>query len=121
MIESPLTLLEAHLKRFRFRHGDEKELQAGIESALRRGGWEFEREVRLSATDVVDFLVDETIGLEVKIGGTLSDLTRQLHRYALHERIGSLFVVVGQQRLARLPATLNEKPLGVLSLMRGLL
>ena len=97
------------LQSFRFSFSSEKELQEGIAQALTSKGVSFEREVVLARGDVIDFLVG-AVGIEVKIGGSLSDLTRQLHRYAQHERVGELLVVTSRARLSNLPSQLNGKP-----------
>lgn len=70
----------------------EKRAQADVEQVLTQAGIPFEREVRLTETDIVDFLIDG-IGLELKLrGARKKDVYRQLCRYARHERISSLIL-----------------------------
>ena len=100
----------------------ELELQDGIEQVLTAEGIEFEREVSLAKGDKVDFLIEGSIGLEVKVAGGLSGVTRQLHRYAQSDRIASLLLVT--TRLAfhtNLPGELHGKPLEVATLINSVL
>ncbi len=99
------------LRRYRYRYANEKDLQAGIESALLAGGFAFEREVRLAPGDVADFMVEPGICVEIKIDGGISALTRQLHRYAQHDAVQGIVLVTSRSRLTNLPEVLNAKPL----------
>ena len=87
------------------------------------------REVRLNSRDRLDFLVSHFdpahppstsesrgIAIEVKVGGSLSDLTRQLARYAESERITGLLVVTTKDRHRQLPPSLGGKPIACLCL-----
>ena len=66
---------------------NEKQSQADLESLLIAAGIPYEREVRLSATDIVDFLIDG-IALELKLHGAVKkSVYRQLVRYAKHDRV----------------------------------
>lgn len=68
----------------------EKRAQADIESLLAGAGIAFEREVRLSARDIVDFMVGG-VAVELKLRGARKmEVFRQLNRYALHPRVESL-------------------------------
>lgn len=108
------------LSSFRFRFSEEKDLQEGIEKALAGAGIPFEREVHLDAGDIVDFMVGG-VAVEVKIDGSLSALTRQVARYARHERVAEILVVSSRNRLVNLPASIGAKPLHTLSLAGGML
>ena len=72
-----------------------------------------EREAHLGPGDIIDFLVG-SVGIEVKIDGSLSSITRQLHRYAQYERIGSLILMTTRMKHLRLPDEMNGKPLVVI-------
>ena len=98
---------------------DEVALQDLIESVIDATGVPYEREVRLSAADRIDFLVAPGVGMEVKVAGSLPALLRQLQRYAQHDRVGGLLVVTNRSRLLDLPATLSGKPVAVASLLAG--
>jgi len=72
-----------------------------------------QREVRVGSADRIDFLLPGGLGVEVKINGSLSGLTRQVHRYAQREEISALIVVTTRHRLAQLPDTMHGKPVRV--------
>lgn len=98
---------------YRFDESSEAALQRGVEAVLEAAVLPFQREACLGSTDRIDFLVDGTIGVECKVGGSLAATTRQLHRYAAQVRIESLVLVTTRCRLARVPRTLNGKPVVV--------
>jgi hypothetical protein len=101
------------VRRHRYRFDDEKQLQAAIAMVLEGDGLPYAREALLAPGDVADFLVAGCVAVEVKVGGGLSDVTRQLHRYAAHEAIGALVLVTSLARLANQPETFRGKPLEV--------
>lgn len=105
-LPSPDELLEL-LGGHRFRFTSEAELQNIIEALFLREDIPFEREVRLSSRDRIDFMVGAT-GLEVKIGGSASDLTRQVFRYLEYTSIDALIIVVSRHRL-KLPEVMRGK------------
>lgn len=108
--------IEAH----RFNATSEEDLQRGISEALERAGIAHEREVRLTPRDRIDFMVG-AIGVEVKIGGGISALTRQLLRYAQVERVAELVVVSTRLQLSlQVPRDLNGKPVSVVTIIGGL-
>jgi hypothetical protein len=111
-----LSVLRSH----RFNEATEALLQAGIADALSSCGVPFEREVRLSAADRIDFMVG-SIGLECKIDGSLPAVIRQLHRYAQFERVTELVLLTTRVRLARVPDAMNGKALSVVSTMGAFL
>lgn len=70
----------------------EKRAQTDVEQLLAQAGIAFEREVRLTESDIVDFMVDD-IGIELKLrGARKKDVYRQLCRYARYPRVGSLIL-----------------------------
>jgi hypothetical protein len=107
--ELMLVPITAALTNRSIRVSTELELQDQVGSLLSKSGIAYEREVRLSGKDRIDFLVG-TIGLELKIDGTLANLTRQLDRYAASERISELLVVSTRLTLCRVPTELRGKP-----------
>ncbi len=111
--------LRATLERVRLPAATEAALQEAIASSFRAAGIAFEREVSLSSKDRIDFLVEGRVGLEVKIVGGLSEVTRQLHRYAQSERIEALILVTTRMRHRALERELNGKTVDVVHLIGG--
>lgn len=103
------------LGRYKFSHQCEEELQSAIASALTDSSVEFEREVELSKTDRIDFLVG-TVGIEVKIKGSPTEVARQLNRYVQSPKIESLLLVTAKSSHRGLPSSLNGKQIKVLYL-----
>lgn len=69
---------------------NEKRAQADVEHVLDRAGVSFDREVRLSAVDIVDFMVGG-LAVELKLkGARKKDVFRQLCRYARHPSVSAL-------------------------------
>lgn len=109
-------LLRAHA----FTCGNEAELQQAIGAVLTGAGIEHRREVRLTERDRIDFLVGG-VGLEVKVDGSLSAVTRQLHRYAQRPEVGSLLLVTTRPQHRAAPRELCGKPVRVVLVHGGLL
>jgi hypothetical protein len=74
---------------------------------------QFSREVKLSAAERIDFLMADGLGIEVKVKGSLSDVTRQLHRYAQITEIKSLLLVTTKARHLEAPRSLNGKTIDI--------
>jgi len=119
------TALHAELSRQPPMRASERELQDAIGRALVALALPAIREAPLTPQDRVDFLVGSFplallpacgVALEVKVGGSLADLTRQLFRYAESPRVLSLLVVTTRSRHRNLPSTIAGKPLVVLCL-----
>jgi hypothetical protein len=92
----------------------EKDLQDALEPLLRRACSILEREKALSPKDVVDFLVDEKLVVEVKVDGSPMAVTRQLMRYAEHESVHAIVLVTTRkQHVRQVPETLRGKPVDV--------
>jgi hypothetical protein len=108
--------LAAFIESYAFSAASEARLQDGLSELFQRRGVPVAREVALAPRDRIDFLTTDTaLGIEVKIGGSLADLTRQLNRYAQSPRVAGLLAVVTLPRLTALPDTLLGKPVrGVL-------
>lgn len=68
----------------------EKELQAALAVVLETKGLTIQREVKIN-DGKIDILCG-SVGIEVKIKGSYSDIVRQLHRYAQSEKITSLIL-----------------------------
>lgn len=115
---SDVAAISAALASRAFRFVTEDDLQRGIAEAFVADGITHGREVVLSKKDRIDFMVGR-VGLEVKIGGSISALTAQLIRYAGLPEIDELVLVTSQYRLGNLPATIGGKPLTVVTIPRG--
>lgn len=100
--------------------GAEEQVQRAIALVLVNHDVEHKREVSLAPASRIDFLVG-AIGVEVKIGGGLSPLIRQLARYAEFERVSEIVLVTTKSSLCRVPEELNGKRVRVALLMGGLL
>lgn len=112
--------LRAVLEGFRFQYANEIELQNGIARALSDSKIEFEREVRLTGRDRIDFMAGR-IGIEVKVGHPLSSVMRQVHRYMQSGMIDELLVVTNRCRHSIIPESINGKSVEVLFLGWGML
>ena len=112
--------LARFLESFRYTAGSEAHLQDGIAESMSLAGLRFEREVELARGDRIDFLAGD-LGVEVKVKGGLSEVTRQLHRYAQSPRIAQLLLVTNALKLARVPKSLHDKPVHVAALFGGIL
>ena len=114
--------LSSVLAKYRFNFSNEKELQAGIDKVFRTLGGVFFAEHRFSAEDIVDFYWPEKmVAVEAKIDHSLSDLTRQIHRYVQHDEVLGILLVTSKTRLANLPEEMNHKPIRCHSLLGSLL
>lgn len=105
----------------------EKELQEALaarlwpEALLGAPITGYSRELRLDERNRIDFLVEinETIrvGVEVKIGGSLAALVRQLERYAKFPQIDQLLVITTKAQHHHIPTEINGKPVVLCSLI----
>jgi hypothetical protein len=84
----------AALSNRRYRYSSEVVLHAGLAEALTEAGIDHQREVQV-AGGRIDFLIG-SLGIEVKIKGTVEALGRQLRRYAADPRIDALLVVTSR-------------------------
>jgi hypothetical protein len=114
LIESTLDTVVRLLSGQRFNFVSEDDLQIGIAEALSE--LSPEREVILGGAGRIDFLVG-AVGIEAKIKGGISAITRQLVRYAGHDRIEALVVVTAkEQHRLQIPGELGGKPVRIVSL-----
>lgn len=124
-LSTRLNFLAMLLLGHRFRFSSEVQLQESIAEVLTTNDIKYEREYQLTRADRLDFLVQGTASLggiviETKIDGSLSELTRQVHRYAQHEAVDAILVVTNLSRLRNLPAEFNGKPIRVVYLRSGM-
>ncbi len=88
--------------------GQEKQMQAAFADKLEAAGFVFEREKRLSPADIIDFLVDGGIGVELKLSGQRAAFVRQCERYCAHDEVKAIIFVTN--RAITLPPLINGKP-----------
>lgn len=84
-------------------------LQDAVGVALAAARIRFQREVALSASSRPDFLVEDSIAVEVKVDGAARTVLRQLTRYLLHESITSAVLVTTRARHRAMPTTVLGK------------
>lgn len=86
------------------------------------GRVEFDREFQISPKDRPDFVIGRmptllaavpVVAVEVKIKGSLADLTRQLFRYAEHPDVAGILVVTTRADHQRLPDVILDRPVAV--------
>lgn len=105
------------LKAARLDVSDEKRTQRDMAEVFDARGISYQREVRLSKSDIVDFMV-HGIALEVKLkGANKRDVFRQLERYAEHDSVNAL--VLASNITMGLPAEIKGKPIYFIHLGRG--
>jgi hypothetical protein len=119
--EEQLRVLVRNLSAYRYTVGAESSFHAGVELVLQECTVSYIHEFDLGrAFGRIDFyLPDSGTGLELKIKGSPSDVARQLYRYCLSPNIASLILLTPRHRLARMPETMNGKPLLSVSLSWG--
>lgn len=103
----------------RFDLSNEKTCQEEVEAHLCEAypDWRINREHRLSARDVPDFLI-QGVAVEVKMNAASPRaIIRQLERYAAHDKVRSLILL--SNRAVVLPAEINGKPVDGVSLGRA--
>lgn len=99
------------LRPLRLTLADEKRLQAEMADAFTAASLPFEREVRLSQHDVIDFMFEGGLGAEVKIKGSKRAIYFQVERYAAHEQLSALLLVTNVPM--GVPAEIHGKPIYV--------
>lgn len=103
------------VSRTRLSLSTEKLAQADLEEAMIRAQIPFEREKRLAPGDIVDFLVNGAIAVELKIkGAQRRAIYRQLERYAGHPDVEAIVLVTNLSMA--LPTTIKDKPAFVASM-----
>lgn len=96
---------------------DEKMTQVQVAEILRENEIPYVREHRLSGEDIVDFLIDDTLAVEIKLKGQKRAIFRQLKRYATHDQVKGIILLTGISM--GLPEEIEGKPTYIGSLSRG--
>lgn len=87
----------------RFRIQDEAELDDAIARVLVAAGFDLVRQAVLSGdTGRIDFLTANGLGIELKVDGPVTQVARQLHRYAHAYEIRALVLVTTRAQHRRL-------------------
>lgn len=95
---------------------EEYDIHAAVAGALDGSGLEYTHEYKLGPRNRIDFLVGR-IGIEVKKGRPASSrLVGQLRRYLESDALDGMIVIT--QRVTALPATINGKPVKLITLNR---
>ncbi len=97
---------------YRFKQDTEAMLHEAIAQCMVLSKIKFRHEVRMNKKDRPDFLVGD-VAIEVKIDGSLSDLTRQASRYAQLDEIKEVLIITTRARHVEMPHQINGKPLVV--------
>lgn len=95
MNEATLERVAHAIRAHRFFYTDEDDLQAGIAGALESRGYTVRREVPLDRHNRIDIVVD-SIGVEVKVAGSTSDVERQVARYLSFPVLSGLVLVTSR-------------------------
>lgn len=105
-----ITRIYAILQGVRFPLNDEKQLQKMMWDKFQENpiGNLVKREYRFDEKSIIDFLVLERVGIEVKIKGTQKQIYRQLVRYARFAHVEAIILVTA--RPMGLPNTIEGKP-----------
>lgn len=101
----------------RFRWASEVELHDGLEEAFTAAGLPVDREHRFVDGSRVDFLIDDRVGVEVKVKGGPGRVERQLARYAL--QVDALVLVTTRPQHRAISRTLRGVPVSVVVLQEG--
>lgn len=105
----------------RFFVADEAELQAGIAGTLEAEGVAFAREHALSPEDRPDFMLPGGLAIEVKVDGSVAEVTRQVWRYVAHAEVAEVLVVTTRARHLSIAGALGGKTVRVLWVAPGAL
>ena len=97
------------LRSYTYQFTSELELQDAVEQVLTQHEIGYTREGYLDGLDRIDFLVGD-IGIEIKIDGSLSAVTRQIHRYLQCDQLNGLILLSGRYNHTRVPREMNGKP-----------
>nr|WP_296429692.1 hypothetical protein [Roseovarius sp. BRH_c41] len=118
-MSDPLETLTRQLRGLRLPVTTELALQDALNTWLTDSGLPFQREVRMGPKDRIDFMVSETIGIEVKTRYPRRKIYRQLERYCEGDRLSGLILVTGTY--LGLPTEIHGVPVFLVSLGRSAL
>lgn len=105
------------LRTQRFIISNEKSVQAEMERVFKANGFNHIREYDLDEQSTIDFLMDDGIGIEVKIKGQKRAIYNQCLRYSKIPKIQQLILVTSVS--TGMPNALNGKPIYILNLSKA--
>lgn len=107
----------ARVRRTPIPRNNEKDAQEKLSQLLDEMGIRHHREVQLSKGDVVDFMLEGGIAIEMKLKASKRAIHRQLERYCEHPSVKGLILVSGTAM--GLPSEIKGKPCWFASLGTG--
>lgn len=117
-----LRRLAVLLSGFAYRYGNEIQLQDGIATVLAAEGLAFEREFVVDAKNRMDFLVEGTLAIEVKVDGSFAQAISQVNRYSALDAVHGVLLAAtpqwARQSLAAAPGAFHGKPIEMAWLRR---
>jgi hypothetical protein len=116
-VDIDLNQLSKIIRGYRFRFQSEADLQDGVGRVLEQEKIPFERE-RPLGKDRVDYFADG-IAIEIKVDGSLSQVTRQLYRYSEYPEVRALLLVTCKMQHDRMPDEMNGKEVWVAVVSSG--
>lgn len=122
ILESATALDDIYFLLSRLRFGpitDEYALQRHLADCLSKT-YPCEREYVLPEGRLDIYVPSKRVAIEVKVDGSLADLTRQIHRYSESDEVGAILVVTTRSAHRMAAAQrMNGKPVAVLHLLQG--
>ncbi|TLX16190.1 hypothetical protein [Rhizobium sp. MHM7A] len=107
----------ALMRRTPFVMKDEKSVQAAIAVVLDSHGIDYKREVKLSESDIVDFMLPGGVAVEVKLKAQKREIYRQCKRYCEHEQVK--IIVLMTATIMGFPPEIEGKPAYYVSMGRS--
>jgi hypothetical protein len=114
LVPSICDIIEKFFKKNRFSLEDEKKLQIEIELRMLLYEIRFHREKQLDKANIIDFLVFDKVGVEIKLKGSKVAIYRQCERYCNFDQIKALFLITNKSMT--LPPQINGRSCYVLNL-----
>lgn len=107
------------VQRSRLDLSSEKHLQEDMAKVLQAAGIAYEREKRLSAKDIPDFLIASGVVVECKMRNKSKkmDIFKQLERYATYPEVTA--IILASNVTMGLPPVIQGKPVYTASLSHG--
>ncbi len=98
----------------------EKFVQTEIYNILRdHSSFSVKREYRLSNKHIIDFIIDDGIGVEVKVKGSAVSILKQCESYCGYDDIHTLILITSKSM--GFPCSIKTKPCYYFSLSRAML